>query len=561
MPDGEPLGFDQDPPLVFPDLTDSITLRNFEVVGDYATVQFSRFDPDSSDGQLESWDRLTSRSVDGRVISIFEPQWSATQLSQVLSHATFGFDSPQLYWGALQIPGTSTWRNVYLRMGLAGVPPSTIVRLNDQVQYASNVVNLVIPGFGDGRVAAGTYGFELSAATQTFFQYFADAYDVLALVPEHAPLALYGAFHQNVQNQVRGLNLTVFNQSSSYGSAGALQGVEIYTGATATRSLNVNHEMAHQWGSNFDWTRIAGITRAGWQPSAHAPLWTGGETLIGAVLYGDRRARMLEDGYDIERTPTPIHYHPMEMYSMGAIGSADVPDFQVFADQGQFDPDYPVSPDVGTALTGETRPVSILDVIREHGRRDGPAPNRWRRATVLVSRDQLASPREMDYWNFFSQRLEDRNGGVNPTREGYVPFHTAARDAVTLSTAIQPLDQDPLPEDLNIDAPTFGRTDWRGVEFSSVVPTKFQVGQPVTLTGRIRATDPVDFNQILIGFYRLGVTDPLRFSGTISRSGDFSVTVRFGDDQRGQYSVGVFLFWPNSGPQYARTYLSSASVE
>src|SRR6266699_5926146 len=38
--DGEPLFFEQDPPLVFPNHSGPIVLRNFNIVGDYPTVDF-----------------------------------------------------------------------------------------------------------------------------------------------------------------------------------------------------------------------------------------------------------------------------------------------------------------------------------------------------------------------------------------------------------------------------------------------------------------------------------------------------------------------------------------
>jgi hypothetical protein len=88
----------------------------------------------------------------------------------------------------------------------------------------------------------------------------------------------------------------------------------------------VTHEFAHQWGDDFNWSRLAGVTRAGHQPSAHAPLWWSDETMIGAVLTGDRRVRQNGSVFEIERTSTPIRYHTIELYSLGLIGREDVPD-------------------------------------------------------------------------------------------------------------------------------------------------------------------------------------------------------------------------------------------
>ena len=435
------------------------------------------------------------------------------------------------------------------------------MRINDQVQYTSNVVNLIVPGFGDGRVQGGESAFELSAATKAFYQHFADAYDVIAIQPNNVTIADYGAFHQNVLNDVSGLNLTAFNQTAEYGSAGMLRGVELYTGTRSARYEDANHEMAHQWGSRFDWTRIANITRAGHQPTAHSPLWTGGETLIGAVLFDDRRVRAVADGYDIERTTAPARYHAVEMYAMGKLEPSQVQDFDVFSDQGQFSADTSSSPVVGTRVKGDAQRVSIYDVIRIHGNRAGPSPSTWRRALVVVSRDQLVSQREMDYWNFFEQRLADRTESNPPTYNGFAPFHVAAQNTVGLMTAIRPLTQPELPQQLDTVRNSFGAQDWRGVAFSGPLSSMFSIGDAVTLTGHITATDAVDFNQIGVLFYKADGSDPVKFYGEVRRSGDFSVTVRFSDAQRGQYAMGVYLFWPNSGPQYARSFMSTVSVQ
>jgi hypothetical protein len=361
-----------------------------------------------------------------------------------------------------------------------------------------------------------------------------------------------------VQNRVTGLNLPLLDQSASYGSAGVLQGVELYTGTTAARYAETNHEMSHQWGSTFDWGRIAGIARGGHEPSAHAPLWTGGETLVGAVLSATRRVHASPTGYDIERTPSPVGFHPLDLYAMGVLRETDVPDFGVFVDQNQF---AVMNPAVGTRLNGAARHVSIADVVREHGIRQGPVPTRWRRATILVSRDRLASPQEMDYWNFFAQRLADRNRRGTPTEDGYVPFRVATHGAVTLSTAIVPRRGDTLPQVLDTDTPAFGASDWRGVSFAPQVPSRFDANSEVLLTGQVTATDGVDFDRISVIFWNDGTPEPVTFSGDIARNGDFTVPVRFTQAQRGRYIMGVYLFWRDSGPQLPRASLTSIAVE
>ena len=99
------------------------------------------------------------------------------------------------------------------------MPHSDVATIDAGAQYSSNVLNLVLPGFGDGRASAGPQGFELAAATEQALKYLTDSYDDIAFVPVATPVADYGAFHQNVQNAVTGINIAAFNQTSLYGKS------------------------------------------------------------------------------------------------------------------------------------------------------------------------------------------------------------------------------------------------------------------------------------------------------------------------------------------------------
>lgn len=111
--------------------------------------------------------------------------------------------------------------------------------------------------------------------------------------------------------------------------------------------------------------------------------------------------------------------------------------------------------------------------------------------------------------------------------------------------------------------PRFGRRDWRGAEFNDSVPSRFVAGQRVTLAGRITATDRTDFNSILFRFWKYdGNSDnAVRFWGSVTRSGTFTVEGDFTQAQRGLYSMELFLFWPDSGSQYPRSMLTPILVE
>ena len=525
------------------------------------------------------------------LVSLFAPRWSGRTWLEHLRHARHGFDHPYVFWGRVLIPrnvstsaGTpATTRSVYLRVGSTGIPRSLVHNLAPDVQYASHVVNLVVPGFGDSRVTGGSYDLDLAAVSNRFYEHFADRYDSIAFVAQRSQVAEYGAFHRNVKNQVEGIGKPRLDQSHRYGSAGRLQSVEFYSQGQFATNEQSSHEIAHQWGDGFDWRQLAGITEAGWHPSSHTPLLYRGETLLGSVLAGSRRvgrptrALPSDADYVVEGTSSPMRFHPLQLYRMGQLPARDVPDVWVFVDQDQLSGQNGRTPSAGTAISGQTNRVTIEGIVAHHGTRRGPSPTEWRRATVVVSQDGLLSQSEMDYWNFFARRLEDpsRNGVVS--FDGYPSFDALTEYRVDLQTDIVPgtsfvpqtgimsASKDLVIQPLDsraIDSPAFGPRDWPGVEFDAPVPSHYRPSTPVRLSGRITAAAPGATDTILVIFWKSGGSDrdALRFWGDVQPNGRFTVDVDPTALQEGTYSVGVFLFWPDSGAQYPRGLMSPAFV-
>src|SRR5262245_30720609 len=107
--------------------------------------------------------------------------------------------------------------------------------------------------------------------------------------------------------------------------------------------------------------------------------------------------------------------------------------------------------------------------------------------------------------------------------------------------------QPPLEQRLDTETPSFGPEDWRGITFNGPVPGRFVANQTVTMSGHVTASDRTDFSQVSLAFWRVNETTPVEFPASISRSGDFTVPVRFTDAQRGVYELAVYLFWPGAG--------------
>lgn len=563
LADGRPISFEQDPPIVTPNYTGTITFRNFRVVGDRATVRFHLNDPDVPQDQTETWNRVATRTVNGRTVSVFEPSWPASTLARVMRRASWGWDYPALTWGEFRAEGVGDDSSspIRLRFASTALPQAQVTRINDDVQFSSHIVNLRVPGFGESLAGQDDHDFDLQGVARRFYADFEDSYDTLAVVPQDAFLVSYSAFHRNVKNEVNGIGERIFDRSADYGSGGRLRSVEVYTQTSYASNSTSAHEIGHQWGSYIDWTRLTGLSRAGHQPEAHDPLWAADETLLGSVLAGTRRVKRNGDQWEIERTPAPIRFHPFMLYAMGLLPRERVAEITLFDDQAQFADNS--LPDPGVTVNGDTRSATVFNVIGMLGERSGPAPSDWHRATVVVSRDRLLTQREMDYWTFFAQRLEDPNRSGVISYDGYGSFDLATYRGIDLKQDIRPKNAGKIAQALPVDTPEFGRDDWRDISFDAPVASRYSVGQRVGWSGRVTATDRSDFSQVLLRFWKYGGTtdDAVRVQGAVSSAGTFVIEHQFEDHHRGRYEMEVFLFWPNSGGQFPRAGATTIVIE
>ena len=561
---GEALRFQQDPSWLVARDDMGLALRRFLVAGDIDAVQFDRWDVETNASVAETWTRTASDTIAGRLVSVFEPSWSADLVQTRLARARVGFDNPAVYWGRYRGPIGQLLPDgqvISIRTASPSAPSSQVVRIDDTMQYASHVVNMVVSDFGDTEL---TSSLDLRPVARRFYEHFDDSYDVLAVVPFESMLEVgLAAFHQRVRNEVTGLGLTTFNRAADYGSNGRLAGVELFI-QTAFGSNDVSsHELGHTWGHNFDWTRITGIARAGHSPTAHGPLITGGESLIGAVLEPTRRPVVRDDGEaTIERTPAPARQHPLDLYAMGLLDPAALPEFSIFDDQGQFSATTSSSPAPGTAVAGGRKTVSINDVMAAHGRREGPVWSELQRATIVVSRDRLLTAEELGIWNTMAARHEDAAGTGIVDYQGVGSFALTTSGRMPLVTAIRPRHAAPAAFHGEAEPARIGPLDCRGFEFTTAPPTRVRAGQRFTIAGRVTARDRSDFSQTLFRFWPSDdATDRAeRVYAEVSRSGSFSADVEIRAGREGQYAFEGFLFWPGAPAQHSRCRLSVVNV-
>ena len=411
-------------------------------------------------------------------------------------------------------------------------------------------MNLVVPGFGDARLLNGVQAFELEEAAQAFYRHFADTYHTLSLIPRRSPFASYSAFNINVKNDVEGIGAALSDEQAAYGS-GTLRSVQLYAAGFAGQHETTVHQIAHHWGDETDLAEIAGVAAAGHQPESHTPLLSGEATLIGAVLDGTREVERVastipggDDTYQITRTMAPVTFHPLQLYRMGFLEPAAVPDVTVFADQAQFSPSTATAPAVGTPVTGEQRTLNINQIMAALGSRRGPSFTQWRQAFVVVS-DELISQTEMDYYNFYAQRAAAATG--TRSYDGFGSFFETTGNRVTLQTDIDTRDAGGNPkvtQTLAVSYPLFGPRDWRGLVFDAPVPSRVSAGTSLTMTGSIDTELlPGSYQFIILRAARDGdaPSAAVTVQTTVS-GGRFSVPFRFTSAQTGTYAIDAFVF-------------------
>ena len=174
--------------------------------------------------------------------------------------------------GELELPGTANTDRIRVRLAQSNLPVSEVRPLNVGSagatanialtavagQYASHVVNLHIPSFGDERVQAGDQDYDDVSVLQEFYKYIKDEYEVVAIIPEKALMSTWGGFHQVVKSDVTGLNLNLYDNSGQYGSNAALRGVEVIRPRVGVCPATFLHEQGHQHGSYYELATLIG---------------------------------------------------------------------------------------------------------------------------------------------------------------------------------------------------------------------------------------------------------------------------------------------------------------
>lgn len=354
-----------------------------------------------------------------------------------------------------------------------GVYPVT--RLTQFVQATTRLVNIHDAAYFTAR--------NPTTVTREFYRHFPDEYDVVNVVYE--PQRFDNRTHGVIKNTVSGIGLPLTDSSASYGSGGRLIGISQFPLARYYDGAETGfiHELGHQWINHIRVAPFAsGVPHWPYSSMANGVMGfsiggAGGQGgTFNCVITEDPRGFVLTT-----RTGAPA-FNDVDLYLMGLLPAGEVRDQFVFADQS-------TSPRCdGSVYTGAMTRVRIADVIAAAGGprvpAHGQAPTTTRMATILVTRDGLASPEMMSFYSWMTERAEWRPRV--PTHLGFTkelgqPFFAATGGRGTLQV------------DVNLRRPDFAVTPG-GSASATVAPgteARYEIGvfsrgatftAPVTLT-------------------------------------------------------------------------------
>ena len=247
------------------------------------------------------------------------------------------------------------------------------------------------------------------ALFKDIYKKFDDEFDFIFLVlnEDEKPSDLpFGELIQ-VSNDVSGLGLSIFDNSSNYGSSGKLKAVMRLTRRDYLRFGPSLHELMHNWGNfgidtegTFNGTNFFGFK----------PHWgfTGGNTK--GQLGGFKQSTLIDKGsgsYSVEpfganaNGGNGIPYNQMELYTMGMIPLTDVEDFDVFTGITNFD--FSVNPQTFDATERTTYTSSSLETLLGQRVPSHTESQRNFRALVIVLTD---SPLTNEQWDIVDESSE-----------------------------------------------------------------------------------------------------------------------------------------------------------
>lgn len=502
---GDWLYFDPEPAVIGLDYKGKVRLRNFTVLGDFEEIELQLVDS----GPVRSYERQSSTFVDGDRVSVFNLE---------IPYRDYRDDPVEIRFD----------EGVFPRFASSTRPKSKVVRINDEVQYASHVVNIVYPWD-----SAAMMSYPARAIADIFYAHFSDTYEELAFVPvRQYQSPQWGARHISIHNPVEGIGFPVLDERYEWNGSEVLQGGIVYFRGDLLSNYLSLHEMAHQWGFFFDLFEVAGMENTGTEACGrgeHVPLVADQPSYLSSCLFPPLRIEKRAGKWILSEAPLPPYFHPLQMYAMGLLEPDDVPALFLGKNQTQ-----PASTRPGRLMKGKFVKVTIDDIIARYGERTGPsAPRVWRRAIIMVSPERLLSRKAMSWYNFFARRLSDPEVTGVVDVGGIPSLEFASRGKMDLRTEIRPRSQRRLAGSFEVSYPKLGKRDIRGLVLDRKLGSRYLAGKPTIFSGRV----PFPGRHESVTVWLAGE----RFSSEIGAGNRFRIEILLSDEDKGPQWMSVWL--------------------
>ncbi|MFT5522629.1 MAG: subtilisin-like proprotein convertase family protein, partial [Pirellulaceae bacterium] len=298
-------------------------------------------------------------------------------------------------------------RRVLTATTLVSTPDYTL-KLDDSDSF----VIMEVPSDGYTEWDNGTSS--RSLATQRIYDLFTDDFDFIMFVNNASThSASYSGQYSSVQNEITGTGDSIFDLTSNYGSAGALQGVIHLTRGSGIRGGPSLHEIMHRWAN--DVTLLGGDTSGHW-----------GYTNVGGQLGGWQSGTLVDNGNGTFNADGPtgsdwfgtfanggngLPYSQFELYLMGLIDANEVTQDIIVAN----DPVWTNS-GIGEFSASSLTTYSIGDIVADEGPREPNVANSqkdFRAMVVVVSAGPMSEGEQTAFTTDIANFSANGSDGIN----------------------------------------------------------------------------------------------------------------------------------------------------
>ncbi len=289
-------------------------------------------------------------------------------------------------------------------------------------------VNYVLPAVDYDKFLQGDGDFEM--VSKKVYESFNDDFDFIFILSdeENKPDGLYFGITRKIKNDVEGIGSRLYDNTSTYGSQGALKSIIHMPATKFVRNGPFLHEIVHYWGNyGFIPTTVGGH----WGYSSVGGQLGGFDELV-TITGNEYKGRLNgRDGFGVNANGgNSIPYSNLELYIMGLIGADELASVQVA--------ENPVrsATERGVFTADNITTYTATDLIARNGERMPSTQNAqkaFKGIAVVLSKTKLSDEKRAE----LNTNLENFSRNEAPdTSWGLVNFWQATGERATLDVTI-----------------------------------------------------------------------------------------------------------------------------